>query len=80
MLRARMPDRFKAPGASVQVNAGAGANLLVIGPEEQAQLVANRRKYSRPCRLNANVAQWATRPRSGGARCAAMHAHAHAPL
>ncbi len=46
MLRARMPDKFKAPGGNqVNVNAGQGAQIFVIGPEEQAKLVAARRRF-----------------------------------
>ena len=45
MLRAHLPHRFKTPGqASVSINAP-GANVLVIGPEEQAELASNRRRY-----------------------------------
>jgi hypothetical protein len=44
MLRAHMPDRFKAPGAAVNINSP-GANVLIIGPEEQAELAAKRRRY-----------------------------------
>lgn len=45
MLRAHMPDRFKTPGqAAVNISAP-GAQVLVIGPEEQAELAANRRRY-----------------------------------
>ncbi len=45
MLRARMPGKFKAPGAAVQINAGQGAQILVIGEAEKAELCANRRRY-----------------------------------
>ena len=45
MLRAHLPDRFKTPGqAAVKISAP-GAQVLVIGPEEQAELAANRRRY-----------------------------------
>ncbi len=45
MLRGRMPGKFKQPGASVQINAGQGAQVLVIGEAEKAELCANRRRY-----------------------------------
>ena len=45
MLRAHMPDSFKTPGqAAVNISAP-GAQVLVIGPEEQAELSQNRRRY-----------------------------------
>jgi len=46
MLRAHLPDRFKRDnyGGSVNVSTGPGSHVLVIGPEEQQQLITARRE------------------------------------
>lgn len=45
MLRAHLPTKFKAPGqASIKINAGNGASVLVIGEQERDELVALRQQ------------------------------------
>ena len=52
-----MPVRFKTPGqTAVSINAP-GAQVLIIGPEERAELSANRRRYLESLRNKDQCAQ-----------------------